>query len=162
MLTDVQRLQQLGLDPELNAVDGFLREANPRPVRTDVGSFHVDSANAETDTWLCTYHGVPSEGLRNDEAVLRVEMPQTRKELWAAFSEERGTGAITEQDFREWLAENCYDLHYAPIAGAHPFSFGVGNLWRIATRWPGSPVPPCVHRAPEVEAGDGVRLLLIS
>src|SRR6187431_1709290 len=57
MLADLQALQQHGLDPELNAVNGFLRDANPGPVRTDVGSFHVDSATVEADTWLCTYHG---------------------------------------------------------------------------------------------------------
>ena len=40
----------------------------------------------------------------------------------------------------EYLAENCYDLHYAPVPQARPFTFGVGNLWRIAVDFPGSPV----------------------
>ena len=55
-----------------------------------------------------------------------------------------------------------YDLHYAPQPGAQPFSFGLGNLWRIAVEWPGSPVPPCIHRAPDTQPGDPARLLLIS
>lgn len=38
-----------------------------------------------------------------------------------------------------WLHENCYDLHYEPTPGAQPFSFGVGNLWRIAVQYPGCP-----------------------
>jgi hypothetical protein len=163
MLADLELLQQHGLDPELNAVNGFLREANPGPVRTDVGSFHVDSATVEADTWLCTYHGISSEGLRNEEAIRRVDIPETRAELLRLYGENGGLGAvaISDERFREWLTANCYDLHYAPMPNSRPFSFGVGNLWRIATQWPGSPVPPCIHRAPEVEAGDGVRLLLI-
>ncbi|HUR46218.1 MAG TPA: hypothetical protein VMZ27_10115, partial [Candidatus Saccharimonadales bacterium] len=65
-------------------------------------------------------------------------------------------------DFREYLKENCYDLHYAPIPTARPFSFGLGNLWRIAVDYPCSPVPPCLHRAPETLPGQPPRLLLIS
>jgi hypothetical protein len=163
MLTDLQLLQQHGLDPELNAVNGFLRDANPGPVRTDVGSFHVDSATMETDTWLCTYHGMPSEGLRHEDALRRVDVTETRAELLKLYAEECAddSAAADDESFEEWLSENCYDLHYAPMSGTQPFSFGIGNLWRIATKWPGCAVPPCIHRAPEVEAGDGVRLLLI-
>jgi hypothetical protein len=47
-------------------------------------------------------------------------------------------------------------------AGARPYSFGTGNMWRIAIAWPGCPVPPCIHRAPESVAGAPPRLLLIS
>ena len=36
------------------------------------------------------------------------------------------------------------------------------HLWRIAVDYPGSPVPPCVHRAPETRPGRPPRLLLIS
>jgi hypothetical protein len=70
-------------------------------------------------------------------------------------------GGADDADFHEFLAGNCYDLHYAPTPNARPFSFGVGHLWRIATDWPGSPVPPCIHRAPENQAGQPPRLLLI-
>jgi hypothetical protein len=58
------------------------------------------------------------------------------------------------------LNDNCY-LHYASIPLAQPFRFGVGNLWSIAIAYPGSPVPPCIHRAPETLPGQP-RLLLIS
>jgi hypothetical protein len=163
MLTDLNHLQQHGLDPELNAVNGFLRDANPGPVPTDVGSFHVDSATVQADTWLCTYHGMPSEGLCHEDALRRVDVQETRSSLLKLYAEECADGSVAGDDesFQEWLSENCYDLHYAPMPGAQPFSFGVGNLWRIATKWPGCPVPPCIHRAPAVEAGAGVRLLLI-
>jgi len=125
-------------------------------VPTDVYSFHADSATVEADTYLCTYHGAPSEGLRNEEALRRIDVPETRAELLKYF------GGDDNDTFREYLKENCYHLHYAPIASARPFSFGIGNLWRIALDYPGSPVPPCIHRAPENKHGDSPRLLLIS
>ncbi len=156
LLEDLRRLQELDLDPVLDCVNGYLREENPGPVPTDVYSFHVDSATVETDTWLCTYHGPASEGLRIDEARRRVDIPETRAELLQCF------GGNDDDDFREYLNEHCYDLHYAPVPQARPFSFGLGNLWRIAVAYPGSPVPPCIHRAPEALPGQPPRLLLIS
>jgi hypothetical protein len=156
LLEDQRLLREHGLDPVLNCIHGYPRDEHPGPVPTDVFSFHVDSATVETDTWLCTYHGPASEGLRNDEAQRRVDIPATRAELLRLF------GGEDNGDFREYLKENCYDLHYAPIATARPFSFGLGNLWRIAVDYPGSPVPPCIHRAPETLPGQPPRLLLIS
>lgn len=123
---------------------------------TDVYSFHADSATVEADTYLCSYHQSASEGLRNDEARRRVDIPETRAELLQLF------GGVDDGDFLEYLAENCFDLHYAPTPEARPFSFGLGNLWRIAVDYPDSPVPPCVHRAPETRPGQSPRLLLIS
>jgi hypothetical protein len=155
MLEDLARLRELGRDPVLNCIHGYPRDEEPGPVRTDVFSFHADSAPVEADTWLCTYHGPASEGLRNEEARRRVDVPETRAELLKDFGGEDG------EDFRTFLNENCYDLHYAPAPGAQPYSFGLGNLWRIAVEWPGSAVPPCVHRAPETKPGEA-RLLLIS
>src|SRR5204863_1001747 len=111
-------------------------------VATDVVSFHVDSATVEADTYLCTYHGAPSEGLRNDEAQRRVEIPETRAKLLKLY------GGADDAGFLDFLNENFYDLHYAPLPQTRPFSFGVGNLWRVATEHPGCPVPPCIHRAP--------------
>ena len=64
--------------------------------------------------------------------------------------------------FREYLADWFYDLHYAPLPGAQPYSFGTGNLWRIAIDHPSSLVPPCIHRAPLTLPGTTARLLLIS
>ena len=69
---------------------------------------------------------------------------------------------ISDEAFREYLNECCYDLHYAPISHARLFPFGLGNLWRIAVDYPGSPVPPCIHRAPDTLSGQPARLLLIS
>ncbi len=156
MLEDLERLRALELDPVLNCIHDYPRDEEPGPVATDVFSWHADSAPVAADTWLCTYHGAPSEGLRNDEARRRVDVPATRALLLKRF------GGEDDADFRAYLAEHCYDLHYAPLPEARPFSFGFGNLWRIAVDHPGSPVPPCIHRAPATAAGEPPRLLLIS
>jgi len=156
MLADLRLLRDHGRAPELNCIRAYPREDEPTVVPVDVYSYHADSAPIEADTWLCTYHGASSEGLRNDEARRRVDIPETRAELLKLF------GGEDDGEFREFLNENCYDLHYAPAPRARPFSFGLGNLWRIATDWPGSPVPPCVHRAPENVPDQPPRLLLIS
>jgi hypothetical protein len=156
LLADQRLLREHDLDPVLNCINGYPRDEEPGPVATDVLSFHVDSATVQADTWLCTYHGAVSEGLRNDQAQRRVDISETRAELLKLY------GGEDDADFQEYLNENCYDLHYAALPQAQPFTFGLGNLWRIATEYPGSPVPPCIHRAPETQPGDPVRLLLIS
>lgn len=156
ILDDLRMLRELGAAPALNCFLGYPRDDEPQVVPTDVYSFHADSAPVETDTYLCTYHGAPSEGLRNEESERCVDISETRAELLKLF------GGTDSDGFREFLTENCYDLHYSPIPAAQPFSFGVGNLWRIATDWPGSPVPPCIHRAPATIPGQTPRLLLIS
>jgi hypothetical protein len=156
LIEDQRLLRSHDLDPVLNCIKSYSRDENPGPVPTDVFSFHSDSATVKTDTYLCTYYGPASEGLRNDEARRRVDILETRAELLCCFGGEEGDG------FLEYLKENCYDLHYAPMLGARPFSFGLGNLWRIAVDYPGSPVPPCIHRAPETRPDHPPRLLLIS
>ena len=156
LLADQQLLRTHELAPVLNCIHGYPRDEQPGPVATDVFSFHVDRATIETDTWLCTYHGAPSEGLRNEEAQRRVDIPVTHAELLRVY------GGHDDDGFHEFLKENCYDLHYVAVSQARPFSFGLGNLWRIATEWPGCPVPPCIHRAPERLPGQPPRLLLIS
>jgi len=156
LLADQRLLQKHNLDPALNCIHSYSRDEAHGPVATDVFSFHADSATVETDTWLCTYHGPPSEGLRNEDAQRRVDIPATRAELL------RGFGRHDDEAFEAYLTERCFDLHYGPIPSALPFSFGRGNLWRIAVAWPGSPVPPCIHRAPETFPGEPARLLLIS
>ena len=153
---DLRRLREVDRDPVLNCVHRYPRDEAPGPVRTDVFSWHVDSAPVEADTWLCTYHGPPSEGLPNEEAQRRVDIPEVRAELRKFLSMEED-----DAQFRETLREHCFDLHYAPFADARPYSFGVGNLWRIAVDWPGSAVPPCIHRAPTTLPGAAPRLLLI-
>lgn len=156
MLADLERLRACGLAPNLDCIRAYPREEDPGPVPIDVYSFHADSATVEADTWLCTYAGTPSDGIANDQAIRRVDVPETRAALLAEFGGSEGP------HFEEYLAENCYNLHYAPLPGANPHSFGTGNLWRIATAWPGSAVPPCIHRAPENLTGQPPRLLLIS
>lgn len=156
LLGDQQLLRDHGLSPILDCIHGYPRDEEPGVVPTDVYSYHADSATAQADTWLCSYNGPASEGLRNDEAQRRVDLPETRAELLRLF------GGEDNDDFLGYLNENCYDLHYAPIAQAQPFSFGLGNLWRIAVDYPGSPVPPCIHRAPQTLPGQPPRLLLIS
>jgi hypothetical protein len=153
MLADMALLRDAGRDPALNIIYGYPRDEEGGPVPTDVMSWHADSAPVEADTWLCTYHGAPSEGLLNQHALRKVDDPHIRSELLKLY------GGPDDEAFSEWLAENHYDLHYAPRPGAQPYSFGRFNLWRIACAWPGSPVPPCVHRAP---ISHTPRLLLIS
>ncbi|MFM8549370.1 MAG: hypothetical protein ACKOBS_01645 [Verrucomicrobiota bacterium] len=155
MLADQERLRAHDLAPSLNCVYDCVRGPDAGVVPTDVTSFHVDSAPVEVDTWLCTYHGACSEGLRDEYALLKVEIPEIRAELLKEY-----VGA-DDAGFAEFLYEHSYDSHYAPKPGATPYPFGNFALWRIATRWPGSPVPPCVHRAPENPPGSP-RLLLIS
>ena len=155
MLADQQLLRDHDLSPSLNCVYDCVRGPDAGTVPTDVTSFHVDSAPVEVDTWLCTYHGACSEGLRNEDALLKVEIPEIRAALLKEY------GGPDDAGFAEFLHDNNYDSHYAPKPGAKPYPFGTFTLWRIATRWPGSPVPPCIHRAPENHPGSP-RLLLIS
>jgi hypothetical protein len=156
LIEDQRRLRDHGLAPILDAIQAYPRDDEPGPVPTDVYSFHVDSATVETDTFLCSYTEIPSEGLRNDEAVRKVDVPDLRKELLDLW------GEGDDEAFGEFLHDCCFDLHYAPLPQAVPFSFGVGHLWRIAVEYPGSPVPACIHRAVPPPPGQMPRLLLIS
>ncbi|WP_395742989.1 DUF1826 domain-containing protein [Prosthecobacter sp.] len=156
LLRDQKLLRDRELQPSLDCINGYVNEIESELLRTDVQSWHVDSATVEADTYLCTYSGACSEGLPNEEAVRRVDVPELRAQLLRLY------GGEDDEGFREWLNENYLDLHYTALPQARPFSFGLGHLWRIATEWPGSPVPPCVHRAPETVAGRPARLLLIS
>ena len=155
MLADQQLLRDHELAPSLNCVYDCVRGTDAGTVPTDVMSFHVDSAPVEVDTWLCTYHGACSEGLANEEALRKVDQPGIRAALLQEY------GGTDDAGFAEFLSEQSYDLHYAPAPTAQPYAFGTFSLWRIATQWPGSPVPPCIHRAPENHPGSP-RLLLIS
>jgi len=156
LIEDLHRLRDLELDPVLNAIISYPYDEDPGAIPVHVYSFHADSAPVAAETWLCTYHGAPSEGLRNDQARRRIDLSEMREALLAEY------GGKDDADFSDYLRDRCYDLHYASLPGAIPFSFGIGNLWRIAVDYPGSPVPPCLHRAPETLPGDPVRLLLIA
>lgn len=156
LLRDLELLRARELLPSLDCINGYVNEIESELLRTDVQSWHVDSATVEADTYLCTYFGAASEGLRNEDAVRRVDLPECRAELLGLY------GGADDEGFCEYLNENYLDLHYRAQPRAKPFSFGLGHLWRIATECPGSPVPPCVHRAPATLAGQPPRLLLIS
>lgn len=155
MLADFEQLVNHGLQPTLDCINGYVQPEQTGPVRTDVCSWHVDSATCEADTYLCTYFGASSEGLPNNQAMRRIDVPETRAQLLHAY------GGDDDEDFAEWLNDHYYDLHYTPLPNATPFSFGVGNLWRVATLHEGCEVPPCIHRAPDPVSGQK-RLLLIS
>lgn len=153
MLADLALLRAAGRDPGLNIIHGYPRDDSGDPVATDVMSWHVDRAPIEAETWLCTYFGAASEGLHPADARRKVNDPAIRTALLKQYA------GPDDADFAEWLAENHYDLHYLPRPGAEPYAFGRHNLWRITCAWPGAPVPPCVHRAPDTVEP---RLLLIS
>jgi hypothetical protein len=154
LVADLQRLRAIGHEPLLECVRAY--ERDPGPLPTDVYSFHVDRADAPTDTYLCTYAGSASEGLRNDQARRCVDVPAVRTQLLAQF------GDTDDAAFAAFLAENSFDLHYTPLPGAQPFDFGRGNLWRIAVQHRDSLVPACIHRAPANLSEPSPRLLLIS
>jgi len=156
LIEDLQRLRDRDLAPELNCIPAYPRDEEQGLVPTDVYSFHADSANVIADTFLCSYTVACSEGVRNEEAVRCVDVPATRTALLKQY------GGADDDGFGAYLAEHFYDLHYDALPGTRPYSFGLGNLWRIATACPGSPVPPCVHRAPATQPGQPPRLLLIS
>ena len=155
LLQDRDLMHGQDLSPNIECIPGYHRDEGPVP--TDVYSFHVDSSTVQTDTYLCCYNGPATEGLRNDQARRHIDIPATRAELLKQFEQEGAAG-----DFETYLSENCYHLHHAGTENAVPFSFGVGNLWRVAVQYPGSPVPPCIHRAPTTMPGQLPRLLLIS
>lgn len=156
LLEDLRLLREHGLEPSLDCIPGYPRDDESGPVPTDVYSFHADSANTVADTYLCSYTESCSEGLRSEDALRCADVPETRAELLRRY------GGADDAGFRVFLNEHFYDLHYVARPGARPYSFGLGNLWRIATDYPGSPVPPCVHRAPATVPGRPPRLLLIS
>jgi hypothetical protein len=155
LLADQALLRSADLSPELDCVTGSVREF-PGVYPTDVYSFHADSATVPADTILCTYIGACSEGLRNDEALRRIDVPEIRAALLATY------GGTDDEGFQEYLSENFHDLHYVPLPDAQPFSFGLHNLWRIAIAHPDAPVPPCIHRAPPTTPAMPSRLLLLS
>ena len=156
LIEDQRLLRDHGLEPKLDCIPAYPRDDESGLVPTDVYSFHADSANVMADTFLCSYTVASSEGLRNEDALRCPDIPETRAALLRQY------GGADDDGFKVFLNEHFFDLHYIAVPGARPFSFGLGNMWRIATEWPGSPVPPCVHRAPATLPGQPPRLLLIS
>jgi hypothetical protein len=157
LIEDQRLLREHGLAPSLDVIPAYPRDEAAGPVpTTDVYSWHADSATVPAGTYLCSYTVSSSEGVAKKEAVCCVDVPETRAELLKLY------GGADDAGFRVFLNENFFDLHYVEKPGAKVYSFGLGNLWRIATDHVGSPVPPCVHRAPATRPGDVPRLLLIS
>ena len=76
LLADQQNLRAYDLQPNLDCVHGSPRDALDGLFHTDVHSWHIDTATVPADTYLCTYVGVSSEGLNNDEAQRRVDTYQ--------------------------------------------------------------------------------------
>ena len=134
LLADLRRLREAGHAPELNCVEQYLRD-HDEVLPTNVRSFHVDSATVPTDTFLCCYSGAPSEVLRGAEAERSVDVPHVRAALLAR------RGGEDDEGFAAYLHEHHFDLHYRPLAHAHPFSMGIGHLWRVAVEVPGESGP---------------------
>lgn len=155
VLHDLDRLKGIGHEPGIERVERYPRD-DDEIAPTDVYSFHVDSSTVPTETILCTYAGRASEGLRLDQAQRMVDVDGTRAKLLERF------GGDDDERFAEYLRESHLELHYKELPGAEPFSFGVGNLWRLAVQYPGSPAPAFIHRAPAASGAPGTRLLLIS
>lgn len=155
MVEDQRSLQEYGADPSIDCVNGYVGHEHLGIDRTDVCSFHADSATAEADTYLCTYRGASSIGIYNEDAIVRCQVPEIRARLLQVF------GGADDETFEDYLCENFHDLHYVAAANARTYEFGTGHLWRIAIDYPGNPVPPCIHRAPDPVPGQPARLILI-
>lgn len=153
LLNDLELLKAHGASPTLNLIRYYERDDACPFFPTDVYSFHVDRSPVPTDTFLCTYHGEPSEILPNSQATQKVLIPEIRDELKKLY---RGA----DEGFGSFLSENFFDLHYLPMPEAQPVSLGIGHLWRLAVDHPGSQALPCVHRAPTEKNGQ-IRLLMI-
>ena len=124
--------------------------------RADIGTARVDEGeNSDAAAHEPAEVGHGTLLGKHAAARRRTEDPAIRARLLAEY------GGADDAGFADFLRAHCYDLHYTPLPGTRPWSFGQGHLWRIACDWPGSPVPPCIHRAPAQHA-DEPRLLLIS
>ena len=137
LLNDLKLLTAHGASPILNLIRYYERDEAYPFFSTDVYSFHVDRSPIPTDTFLCTYHGEPSEILPNAQAQQKVLVPEIRDELKKLY---RGP----DEGFESFLAEHFFDLHYQAKPNAHPISLGLGHLWRLAVDHPQNKVLPCV------------------
>jgi len=153
LLNDLKVLKAHGASPILNVIKYYERDDIYPFFPTDVYSFHVDRSPIPTNTFLCTYHGEPSEILPNLQAIQKVLVPEIRDELKKLYG-----GA--DEGFELFLSEHFFDLHYQAKPNTNPISLGQGHLWRLAVDHPEIQVPPCIHRAPKEKTGQN-RLLII-
>ncbi|MCH7311491.1 DUF1826 domain-containing protein [Acinetobacter sp. ANC 4805] len=153
ILKDIQLLSNFGASPSLNLLKNYERDDELDFISTDVYSYHIDRSPIETDTFLCTYHGVASDIAPNDQVEQKILIPEIREKLKKLYD-----GQDTE--FETFLEEYFFDLHYQPKPDIEPINLGLGHLWRLAVDHPTQQVLPCVHRAPTENDGE-YRLLLI-
>ena len=153
LLNDLKILKDHGASPTLNLIKYYERDDAYPFFPTDVYSFHVDRSPIATDTFLCTYHGEPSDIVPNSQAMQKVLIPEIRAELKKLYN-----GA--DEGFESFLSEYFFDLHYQPKPNANLISLGIGNLWKLAIDHPESKVLPCLHRAPIEKNGEN-RLMII-
>jgi hypothetical protein len=153
ILTDLQLLTDFGASPSLNLLKCYERDDEFDFISTDVYSYHVDRSPIATDTFLCTYHGVASDIISNDQVDQKIQIPEIRKKLAALHNG-------PSEEFEKFLKENYFDLHYQAKPNTVPINLGLGHLWRLAVDHPRQQVPPCIHRAPIENEGE-YRLLLI-
>ena len=153
ILNDLQLLTDFGASPTLNLLKCYERDDEFDFISTDVYSFHVDRSPIATDTFLCTYHGTASDIISNAQATQKILIPEIRTKL-----EKLHDGPAEE--FKDFLKENYFDLHYQAHEDAKPINLGNGHIWRLAVDHPNQKVVPCIHRAPKENEGE-FRLLLI-
>jgi hypothetical protein len=153
ILTDLQLLADFGASPSLNLLKCYERDDEFDFITTDVYSYHVDRSPIATDTFLCTYHGMASDIISNEQAEQKILIPEIRKKLAALHNG-------PSEEFENFLKENYFDLHYQSKPNTVPINLGLGHLWRLAVDHPRQQVPPCIHRAPLENEGE-YRLLLI-
>lgn len=151
LLDDMRALKAHGAAPVLNVINYY--ERDDFFFSTDVYSFHVDRSPIPTDTFLCTYHGAPSEIVPNNQAEQKVLIPEIRSELKKLYQG-------PDEGFEAFLTEYFFDLHYQAKPDAQIISLAQQHIWRLAIDHPESKVPPCIHRAPKENQGEP-RLLLI-
>ena len=153
ILNDLRLLADFGASPSLNLLKCYERDDEFDFISTDVYSYHVDHSPIATDTFLCTYHGVASDIIPNDQAEQKILIPEIREKLAALHNG-------PSEEFENFLKENYFDLHYQAKPDAAPINLGLGHLWRLAVDHPKQEVLPCIHRAPIEKEGE-YRLLLI-
>jgi hypothetical protein len=153
ILTDLQLLTDFGASPSLNLLKCYERDDEFDFISTDVYSYHVDRSPIATDTFLCTYHGMASDIISNEQAEQKILIPEIRKKLAVLHNG-------PSEEFENFLKENYFDLHYQAQPHAASINLGLGHLWRLAVDHPRQHVLPCIHRAPLENEGE-YRLLLI-
>jgi len=128
LVEDLERLRAHGLAPILDCIRGYPRDEKAGTVRTDVYSYHADSATVETDTYLCSYTEMASEGLRNEAldtmmqaeaAAIKFGVRDLTPAVWDRFEAERARPIEGAQlDFEE--APAALSLAQAPAPVAPP------------------------------------------